>query len=80
MLNGNRHGQGIYYYLDGNVYKGTWAEDQIQGQGAQEGKYFYQGDWLKGKWHGKGALTVNNTQYDGQFINGKPHGEGLFKN
>lgn len=56
MQAGKRHGQGIFYYIDGRVYKGTWIEDQIQGYGTEEGPVYYEGEWVKGKWHGKGLL------------------------
>ena len=33
MKQGRKNGQGIYYYIDGRVYKGSWVDDQIQGFG-----------------------------------------------
>ncbi len=80
MNNGSRHGQGIFYYLDGRVFKGSWVDDLITGQGVEEGNALYQGEWLKGKWHGKGKLTLKDSIYEGQFFNGKPHGTGVFSN
>lgn len=34
MKNNAKNGQGIYYYLDGRLYKGFWVNDAINGYGA----------------------------------------------
>jgi hypothetical protein len=33
MKNGVKQGEGIFYYLDGRVYKGSWMNDVISGYG-----------------------------------------------
>jgi hypothetical protein len=35
MRNNKKNGEGIFYYIDGRVYKGTWKDDQIHGYGAE---------------------------------------------
>ena len=40
---------------------------------------FYEGNWSKGKYHGRGAyVTKMNAKYDGDWQNGKYHGIGTF--
>jgi len=34
MRNNQKNGQGIYYYVDGRLYKGFWVNDTINGYGA----------------------------------------------
>lgn len=34
MRNGKKNGKGIFYYIDGRVYKGAWENDLIHGYGA----------------------------------------------
>lgn len=81
MRNGKKNGQGIFYYLDGRVYKGNWENDFPQGYGAEEGAHFYEGEWRKGLRHGKGYLRLKDgSTYQGLFYDGRPHGAGLFKN
>jgi hypothetical protein len=33
FVNGQRHGQGAYFYVNGDVYEGQWENDQKHGQG-----------------------------------------------
>jgi hypothetical protein len=81
MKRGVRSGEGIYYYLDGRVYKGNWADNQINGFGAEEGAHFYEGEWLHGLWHGKGYLRLKDGSiFEGHFFQGKPEGTNTFKN
>lgn len=68
MKKGVRHGDGIYYYIDGRVYKGTWADDEINGYGAEEGANFYEGEWKHNKYHGKGYLKLKDgATFEGEF-------------
>lgn len=54
---GNRHGQGICYFQNGDVYFGEWNNDVFNGKGTYifaSGER-YEGDLLKGLKDGKGS-------------------------
>lgn len=36
----------------------------------------YEGEYLNGKFHGKGVYTHNNRRYEGSFMDGMFHGQG----
>lgn len=58
-----RHGRGVYYYLEGYRYDGTWENDTMSGFGTlwlDEKNKLYEGEFKEGLFHGKG--TVYNTQ------------------
>ena len=39
----------------------------------------YEGDWVKGKYHGQGTMTFpDGSMYLGEYKNGKFHGQGTF--
>ena len=42
-----KHGQGVYYFANGNRYDGLWYKDYQQGQGTM---YYYNGDKYIGNW------------------------------
>ena len=47
-LNGQRHGQGKFYYQDGGLYDGEWKQNKMNGYGKlyyQSGKLAYEGNW-----------------------------------
>lgn len=71
------HGQGVYKWHDGRIYKGEFARDQKEGQGVltwYDGRKF-DGQWLNGKYHGIGYITdqAGETQ-KGEW------NHGIFKN
>lgn len=81
MRGHRKNGEGIFYFIDGRVYKGNWSDDEMHGYGAEEGAYFYEGEWSRGVKHGKGYLRLkDNSTYHGNFADGRPHGSGIFKN
>ena len=43
MRVGKKNGEGIFYYLDGRIFKGSWKENEISGYGCEEGSHFYEG-------------------------------------
>jgi hypothetical protein len=46
MKMGRRHGNGIFYYVDGSRYEGDWIQDKREGRG----KFFYlDGDIYEGE-------------------------------
>ncbi len=36
----------------------------------------YEGDYLNGRFHGRGVYKLNGNQYEGNFYDGQFHGEG----
>ncbi len=66
MLNGKRHGHGIYRWADGDCYEGDFVNNKRTGYGRYEHytdkwqtKHFcdlvYEGQWKDGEKHGKGV-------------------------
>ena len=78
---GQKHGSGIYRWLDGSTYVGEYAEDLRHGTGRflwVNGES-YKGDYLKDERTGKGIYDwPDGSQYEGDFLAGKRHGMGRF--
>ena len=78
---GEKHGSGIYRWLDGSTYDGEYADDLRHGSGRflwVNGES-YKGDYLKDERTGKGIYDwPDGSQYDGDFLAGKRHGKGRF--
>ncbi len=68
-------------YENGDVFEGTFDEDQIVGMGSYTclngDKYI--GNWLDSKWHGEGHLVSGSNEYKGLFIRHKKEGFGEMK-
>jgi len=64
-------------YATGARYEGYWAADKFNKYGSFQGSATdllksYEGEWLNGKMHGKGTLTLHNgDQYKGTFKDNK---------
>lgn len=59
MLNGERNGEGTFYYKDGGFYKGEWKNNQMNGYGKlfyDGGGVAYEGQWYKDEFHGRGKV------------------------
>jgi len=75
-----RHGDGVYWYPNGDIYSGEWRFGQKHGRGNFISKEtgaklvgtFADGKFVKGKW-----VMVDAT-YTGAFKDNKPHGPGQF--
>ena len=78
---GEKHGSGIYRWLDGSTYDGEYANDLRHGTGRflwVNGES-YKGDYLKDERTGKGIYDwPDGSQYKGDFLAGKRHGMGRF--
>ena len=59
MKDGFRNGYGTQWYLDGSIYKGSWSNNEKEGDGkmSYDDGYTYKGIWRKGEKHGSGILT-----------------------
>ena len=80
-LNGEKHGQGTYYYSYGDVYTGNWKDGEKSGDGVL--KYLnganYTGKWKNNKAHGKGEMTFNNGDgFSGLWKDGMKNGFGIY--
>lgn len=80
--NGQRHGQGTYYWDDSTVYTGRWERDLMHGKGTLTlpDKSKYEGSFLGGQKNGFGTFTwANGDVYMGGFLNNMQHGRGTLK-
>nr|XP_040143011.1 radial spoke head 1 homolog isoform X3 [Ictidomys tridecemlineatus] len=76
-----RHGHGVYYYVNNDTYTGDWFAHQRHGQGT----YFYAdtgskyvGTWVNGQQEGAAELVHLNHRYQGKFMNKNPVGPGKY--
>jgi hypothetical protein len=70
---GQRHGQGVFSWPNGDNYVGEYKNDLRNGQGSRTTKYGnYVGEWRDDSYHGQGALTSSNGKLSqGIFNNGR---------
>ena len=80
---GKKHGQGTYYYNDGERYEGEWKDGERHGQGSLYDNYdnigikLYEGKWEDDKENGYGTYYYENgARYEGEFKDGELHGQG----
>lgn len=67
------HGEGVYHYSDGGVYRGSWRQGQRHGQGSYEfsNGTLYEGEWQHQLFHGTGLfIDSNGRQWRGEFRRG----------
>ncbi|EWM26222.1 morn repeat containing protein [Nannochloropsis gaditana] len=81
MLQGKRHGQGIYREkASGNRYEGSFRADHRHGHGVlvSGGKDFlYDGEWLDDRRTGRGHCTLKGKEtYTGEWFEDAYHGKG----
>lgn len=78
---GERHGNGVMTWANGDVYTGAFCHGLRHGAGTlqfADGSE-YVGDWKAGKQHGSGTRRfVNGNIYTGTYRNGKRSGQGKF--
>ena len=64
----------IYFLENGSHYCGEIKDGMPNGLGKEYGdQYVYEGNFLDGKWHGKGKILKfisERVEYNGEFING----------
>ena len=77
-----KEGKGIEIKKD-NTYTGQFKNDLKHGKGKltyNNGKSFYEGDFLNGKITGYGFYQYEENQtYEGELLEGQRNGKGLFK-
>lgn len=79
--NKKKHGKGILTFKNGDVYKGDFEEDEMEGYGEYKSvngeKYI--GEFKKGKRNGRGTLKIKGVGiYEGNWENGYQEGYGEF--
>lgn len=81
LLDGKKHGKGIYYFSNGEKYDGNWKDDRRNGKGIYDwidGRR-YEGDWKDSLFNGKGVYdSTIGDRYDGDWKDGKKDGQGIF--
>eukprot|EP00918_Siedleckia_nematoides_P078356 GHVU01171444.1.p2 GENE.GHVU01171444.1~~GHVU01171444.1.p2 ORF type:complete len:134 (+),score=12.16 GHVU01171444.1:1505-1906(+) len=77
---GGKHGHGIYYWIEGSKYTGSWYKNRINGFGFYEGLYnMYKGEWKVGKMNGLGSYAWSDGRsYDGEYEKDVKSGFGTF--
>ncbi|KAK2957660.1 putative Phosphatidylinositol 4-phosphate 5-kinase 5 [Blattamonas nauphoetae] len=81
-ITGEREGQGVNRFPNGDIYKGEYKKGVRQGPG----KYFwkkpiakYSGTYENHKKEGYGLMKYpDGSSYDGQFHEGRRHGDGTY--
>ena len=71
------HGNGIYKWPDGNIYKGEYKNNIREGEGEfiwKDGRKF-KGKFKNGRPNGQGFLTIDGIVLDAEFIDGKYIGD-----
>ncbi|CAD8183258.1 unnamed protein product [Paramecium octaurelia] len=82
LLEGKRHGKGIYTWKDGTKYEGQFENDKINGFGIMEytDSRKYKGEWVNGEMEGFGHfIWPNSEEYKGFYKQSKKNGFGVFK-
>ncbi|KAI3384829.1 hypothetical protein SNEBB_009081 [Seison nebaliae] len=76
-----RHGQGTYFYENGDYYEGEWVNDVREGWGKMmhSNGDSYEGYWSNNLRHGLGMyIFANGDRYEGGWHEDVRHGEGKF--
>lgn len=82
---GKANGVGKILSIHGSEYIGEFKDYYLHGNGVMnyngkdmvDGVIRYDGEWVKGKWNGKGTLIFqSDDKYIGEFKDGKIHGKG----
>ena len=67
-----KHGQGVFTWTSGNIYKGAFVEDErhLQGSMLWTDGSVYEGEWQRGIQHGLGRIIFpDGTVKEGLFEN-----------
>ena len=82
MKNGDRHGEGVYRWRNGNIYRGEWVNGDRTGFGIYDvDNWVYEGSFIKGKASGKGKIeykTGSGISYDGDWVDDMREGFGVW--
>lgn len=84
---GRKHGQGSMHFPNGNIYKGSWVRNKMEGQGvywyyqgASREPHKYEGGFLDNLQHGEGTYTrADGSLYRGDWKLGLRDGFGYYR-
>ena len=83
MKDGYRHGEGVYSWSNGRIYRGEWVNGDRTGFGIYENENsVYEGSFIKGERSGKGKIeykTDPGISYDGDWVDDEREGFGVWK-
>ena len=70
---GNRHGQGVYNWTNGDTYDGNWENNDKSGYGVYTGSWGkYEGNYKNDRRYGYGKETLKNGEiYEGFWLDEK---------
>jgi hypothetical protein len=79
---GERHGEGVYATIEGDIFRGGWYEDKHHGPNCvfvwSDGRV-YQGAYSHGDRHGEAIMTwPHGATFRGTFSNDKRNGQGTY--
>lgn len=80
VVDGKKHGKGVWCFNDGRRYSGEFVNDKIQGKGVF---YYSLGHTYMGTWsdygNGKGAIMfITKNHYFGEWVDFKMQGKGTY--
>ncbi|CAF0723626.1 unnamed protein product [Adineta steineri] len=78
-VEGNRIGQGVYIFNNGDRYEGQFKDNLVHGKGQMDfaNGDKYTGDYIDDKRTGQGVyIYANGNRYEGEFKDNKRHGKG----
>lgn len=80
LSNGNLTGNGTFSFKTGEVYTGSWSDNDFSGDGElQFATDKYTGQFSESEFNGQGTYTwENGDSYEGQWLNGAMNGEGTY--
>eukprot|EP00667_Euglena_gracilis_P000735 EG_transcript_734 len=80
MLEGVKHGRGVYLFANGSQYKGNWCSGTMHGWGVfieQDTGDRFEGEWVDGERSFGVYYYSNGDMYHGAFLANKKQGRGV---
>eukprot|EP00668_Euglena_longa_P015555 GGOE01019650.1.p1 GENE.GGOE01019650.1~~GGOE01019650.1.p1 ORF type:complete len:1185 (+),score=158.91 GGOE01019650.1:346-3555(+) len=80
ILDGVKHGRGVYLFANGSQYKGNWCGGTMHGWGVfieQDTGDRFEGEWVDGERNFGIYYYSNGDMYHGGFLGNKKQGRGV---